>query len=338
MLTKVLPKNYYEVEPLPDDSSLLETILRTSPDLVFLQLKEPNNCTFSIIREIKLLSPQTMVIVVGEVRTPDITIQAFRSQAFDVINWPTTEQELKERMRDAFVRKGIEASKNSKEQLSLSIVHQLRNPLGAISGHVQQLLRTLDRVSKSQIEEELRQVLFCCIRMEQSLNESINAQRGITQTRTTLDANTILENALALLTHRTGQKNITVAKSLCADLPCVKGNSKDLQEAFVNFITNSVEAMQEGGVLTIETGYKEGPYNLPGRWICVAIKDTGCGIKEEDMPWIFTPFFTTKGEKNIGLGLSIAKEVIESHHGHVEVNSKVAKGAKFYIYLPAAEE
>lgn len=336
MLVKVLPKDC-EVESLPDDSRLLENIAKASPDLIFLNLREPNSYTFSLTREIKLVSPQTMVIVVGEMKTPDIPLLAFRSKAYDMISCPASEQELKERAQNALLRKKMGVSKTSQEQLPFSVVHQIRNPLGAISGHVQQLLRTLDKLPKKQIDEGLHQILSSCIRIEQSLNEFLNLQRGIAQERALLDINTVVESALALLVYRIEQKKVRVEKFLAASLPYLRGNSKTLLEAFINFITNSIEAMQEGGKLTVETKAQEGYKGLSGKWISVGIKDTGCGIKEEDIPRIFIPFFTTKGADNIGLGLSIGKEIVESHHGHIEVHSNVAKGTEFCIYLPAGE-
>lgn len=336
VLMRVLPEDY-DVETLPDDSRLLETISRTSPDLIFLYLKTPSSYTFSLIREIKLVSPQTMVIVVGKVSTPDIPILAFRSQVYDMIIWPTTERELKERTQNAISRKRMGTSKSSKDKLPISLVHQLRNPLGAISGHVQQLLRTLNRLSERQVEEGLRQILSSCVRIEESLNEFLRVQRGTALVRAPLDINTVVESALALLVYRTSQRNIQVEKALGVGLPLVKGTSQHLLEAFMNILTNSIEAMQEGGKLAVETTAQEGYRGLPGRWVCVAFKDTGCGIKEEDSPRIFTPFFTTKEEGNVGLGLPIVKEIVESHRGHMEVNGKLGKGTRFCVYIPAGE-
>jgi signal transduction histidine kinase len=335
MLEKVLTEEC-ELESLPDDAHLLETISRLSPDLVFLFMKESNSYTFSLTREIKLLSPQTMVIVVGEVKTVDIPILVFRSQAYDMINWPVSEQELKERTQNALLRKKMGATKASHDRLSFSLVHQIRNPLGAISGNVQQLLRTLDKLSEEQIEAGLRQILSNCIRVEESLNEFLSLQRGAIMARTVLNLNTLVESALSLLIYRTEQKNIRVEKCLGTRLPHIKGIGKELMEAFVNVITNAIEAMREGGRLTVETNGVEGYRGSSSKWVYVKFRDTGCGMTEEDQHRIFTPFFTTK-ERGVGLGLSITKEIIESHKGYIEIQSHVAKGTEFRIYLPAGE-
>ncbi len=336
MLTNALPEDY-KVETLPDDNQLLGTISRMPPDLIFLELDEPSNYTFSLVREIKLVSPQTMVIVVGEVKTPDIPILAFRSHVYDIIIWPTSEQELKERTQNAISRKRMGATRSSQDKRSITLVHQLRNPLGAISGYVQQLLRTLNRLSESEIEDRLRQILSSCVRIEESLNEFLNVQRGKTLAKTPLDVNAVIESALALLVYRTSQKNILVEKSLSADLPLVRGTSQHLLEAFINVITNSIEAMKEGGRLRVETSTVCDYKGHSGKWIRVTFKDTGCGIRGEDLPKMFAPFFTTKEEGNIGLGLSIVKEIVESHHGRIEVNGLIGKGTEFSIFLPTGE-
>ena len=112
-------------------------------------------------------------------------------------------------------------------------------------------------------------------------------------------------------------------------VPEVLGNASELREVVVNLITNAVEAMPNGGTLTVRTYAEAGD-------ACLAVIDTGTGIPEEVRTRIFDPFFTTKGREGSGLGLSAVQGIISAHGGQVEVESMVGKGSTFTIRLPLA--
>ena len=102
----------------------------------------------------------------------------------------------------------------------------------------------------------------------------------------------------------------------------------------MNLISNAIEAMTDGGTLTIEGGYEEGRDRI---WL--AVRDTGCGIAQEDLQRIFEPFYSTKtGGKGVGLGLSMVYGITREHNGTVEVESTVGKGTSFKITLPAGSK
>ncbi|CUT02538.1 response regulator, partial [Candidatus Chrysopegis kryptomonas] len=109
-------------------------------------------------------------------------------------------------------------------------------------------------------------------------------------------------------------------------------NASELREALVNIIINAIEAMPNGGRLSI------GIYNINSEKVAIYIADTGIGMDAETMARIFDPFFTTKGEHGTGLGLSIVYEIIRSHNGEIFVESELGKGSKFTIVLQASKE
>lgn len=112
--------------------------------------------------------------------------------------------------------------------------------------------------------------------------------------------------------------------------PMILGDFNQLQQCLLNLIFNAVDAMPEGGVLTISS-------SLQGRTLEVRVHDTGCGIPKEVLPCIFDPFFTTKGEgKGLGLGLSIVRGIVMSHKGVIRVESVPGKGTVFTICLPSS--
>ncbi len=145
------------------------------------------------------------------------------------------------------------------------------------------------------------------------------------------DIREILQKTLDILRHRAGLDDIKIHTSHAPELPLSSCDFKRLQQAFVNILWNAIEAMPDGGQLSVSTSF-ERKTNM----IEIHISDTGVGISEEDMERIFEPFFTTKAEgRGVGLGLSVAYGIIRQHHGEIHVHSKVDEGTHFTIQLPA---
>jgi len=110
----------------------------------------------------------------------------------------------------------------------------------------------------------------------------------------------------------------------------VEGNQNELVQVISNLIVNACQATQSGGKIKIESSKNHGALQIK-------VIDTGKGIKKTDLSHIFESFFSTKGEKGNGLGLSVSKQIIERHHGNIEVASKVGAGTCFTINLPLAK-
>jgi signal transduction histidine kinase len=154
-----------------------------------------------------------------------------------------------------------------------------------------------------------------------------------------IDINQPIEDTLMLLTEQLRVRNIRLNKLLALDLPKIKGDTNQLQQVFLNLITNARDAIDSlknsnGGEITVRTLLSEDRKNIE-----IIFQDTGCGIPKENLGSIFNPFFTTKSpEGGIGLGLSIVYRIIENHKGRIEVESEVKKGTLFKITLPLEQE
>jgi two-component system NtrC family sensor kinase len=154
-----------------------------------------------------------------------------------------------------------------------------------------------------------------------------------------LEVNEVLEELIHLSEPWFVSRNVKLEKHLAPDLPLILGDPTHLQTLFLNLITNALDAMPKGGVLTIKTGQRlSPPSSQEGRGLEIAMTDTGIGITEESKKRIFEPFFTTKkmGE-GTGLGLAICEKIIKEHSGKIEIESEVGKGSTFLIFLPALE-
>jgi two-component system NtrC family sensor kinase len=123
---------------------------------------------------------------------------------------------------------------------------------------------------------------------------------------------------------------VTLKRDLAPDLPVVQADASQLRQVLINLTGNAVDAMPDGGELTVRTT------NLPEQdSIRIDVSDTGCGIAEENLPRLFEPFFTTKPPgSGTGLGLSIVYGIVKMHRGQISVQSRVGAGSTFSITLP----
>lgn len=216
-------------------------------------------------------------------------------------------------------------------QLAGAVGHELRNPLGAIKNAVYYVK---GKVAKSELgEKEPRVIEFLDIADDEvnSSNKIINDLLGFSRVgKPAVSPARIKEVIDDALSHLTIPENIEVGKKLDADLPEVNIDTDQTRQVLVNMIMNAVQAMPEGGKLTIGAKRRD-------KFLEVEISDTGCGIPREAIGKIFDPLFTTRA-KGIGLGLAVCKAIIDRHGGNIEVESKVGKGATFTIRLPLKAE
>jgi signal transduction histidine kinase len=142
----------------------------------------------------------------------------------------------------------------------------------------------------------------------------------------------IIGKTLILVSHDLEMKEIQMVKEIEPDLPKVKCDFKQIQQTFLNLMSNASEAMTKGGILSLKAHCPKDDGFLE-----VVISDTGCGIPADDFKNIFEPFFTTKEEgKGVGLGLSVVYGIITRHDGSIEVESEPGKGSSFKVRLPIA--
>jgi two-component system NtrC family sensor kinase len=222
-------------------------------------------------------------------------------------------------------------------QVTATMAHQIGTPLNSISGYIQLMLqdgnlRPKDRDRLKIIESQLD-------RLADSVKSLLSFTRQPKPQLKSLDVNDVLEELIHLSEPWFLARNVKLSTNLSPDLPPVLGDSTHLQTLFLNLITNALDAMPQGGVLTIKTQPVSPPLSSDdGRWLEISIADTGIGITEESKRRIFDPFFTTKkmGE-GTGLGLAICEKIIKEHSGMIDVKSEVGKGSTFFISIPAFE-
>lgn len=145
-----------------------------------------------------------------------------------------------------------------------------------------------------------------------------------------INLNHVLAECVELTISRADQRGVVLMTDL-DDLPAIEADPAGLHQAFLNLITNAMDAVSDlTGVITLRTRYDSAQ-----RAVVVSVIDNGTGIPEDQLSSIFTPFWSSKGQKGTGLGLAVTEKMVKEHHGRIEVTSRVGTGTTFTITLPA---
>jgi PAS domain S-box-containing protein len=221
-------------------------------------------------------------------------------------------------------------------KLSASVVHEINNPIAGILNLIMLMQRIMAEDTLGQKEIEQFQHYLGLMETETRRTSRIVSNllafsRQSKMEPKRLNLNRLIEQTLFLNSNLLKMDRVKVETKLAADLPDLRGSEDQLQQVFMNLVSNASEAMATGGgVLTIETMHL-----LREDRLQINFTDTGCGIPEENFAKLFEPFFTTKKKgKGVGLGLSVAYGIIQEHEGSIYVRSEVGRGTTFQVKLP----
>jgi signal transduction histidine kinase len=211
-------------------------------------------------------------------------------------------------------------------EFSANLAHELRNPLVTIGGYARRLEKELNNHYASVILKEVN-------RLENLLNDILTFSKIDQESFVDADLNQVLEDCLFSLKKEITDQNIEVIKELTNDLPKITCDVDQIKQAFLNMIKNSIQAMKDGGTLTLRTYIS---YEMDQVHVVSEIEDTGGGIPVEILHNIFNPFFTTK-DFGTGLGLAISHRIVSNHNGFIEVKNIPNSGCCFTVKIPIAD-
>lgn len=220
-------------------------------------------------------------------------------------------------------------------RLAASVVHEINNPLSGILNYIRLMrrisgARKLDEEQMQKFENYLKLVEDETGRCSQIVAGLLNFSRMSKPAFEEVRIEELLNRCILLSQHKLELSNIRLEVNIQGDIPAVKGDFNQLQQCVINLIFNAVDAMPNGGTLTLQ-----GHYDFEAAMAVILVKDSGPGIASDDLPHIFEPFYTTKNQAyGVGLGLSTVYGIMERHKGSVDVKSQSGEGAIFRLKIP----
>lgn len=334
-----------ELDDLAKEGTPIETALHTHPQLArilrdsFAMASLPNRA------EIDLVYPRertkTLGFTLSMVPGADGHVTGAAMFFKDLTH--VEHKEEQERLRDRLASLG---------QMAANLAHEIRNPLASIEVTCSLLKRRMDPETSGR--EMLEKIINEVRRLNRTITSSLEYVRPLSLSARLHALRPVLDDALAVATGRRGRPGIEIVRSYGDDLPPFLMDRGQLRQVFENLFLNAMEAVGESGKLTIETSMQDAPDAastpyLPGgshkidpfshfdHYAVIRLTDTGPGIAEEHIDKLFYPFFTTK-QQGSGVGLSMARKIVDSHRGLLDVESREGQGATFTVRLPMVLE
>lgn len=209
-------------------------------------------------------------------------------------------------------------------QMAAYVAHEIRNPLNSINGFSQLIQQKVK--NGDQIRDYAEVIMKEAGRVDQTIEEILDFLRFKKPNLRETDVHQILKESLPSFAETAQERDVHILEKFDQDLPRIQADDHQLRQVFTNLLSNAMDSLDRGGEIRLVTQKED-------HKLRIRIEDTGKGIADKDLPYIFNPFFTTK-EKGTGLGLSIVRKIIEDHGGDIRADSLEGKGTTFTIDFP----
>jgi len=224
-------------------------------------------------------------------------------------------------------------------KLAAGVAHEIGNPIGIILGYIEVLRHNMSQHKENL--DTLRRIENEIMRIDKTIRELLCFSHPRKVSLHPIQVNPLIKETASLISHQKAFRSIELELKLQEKLPPIMADEQQFQQVMINLFINAMDAMPNGGKLTITseqqsdvTNLSHAPSNLSG--VKITVRDTGRGIKREHLNRIFDPFYTTKDPgKGTGLGLSVCLRIVESFGGTISVTSSPDKGTIFTTILPA---
>ncbi len=349
----------YKTRTAGDGLSGFELCKEITPQIVITDIRMPGMDGITLLKTLKQTFEDIEVIVVTAFGDFDLAIQALKADASDFITKPVDEKTLilavnraaerytsrvkiKEYARFLELQNLSQAKILHRDKmislgrLSASVVHEINNPMAGILNYARLMQKILKRDTplhekQNKFQRYLDLIETESSRISQIVSSLLTFSRKTEPQIRTIEARELLDSSITLSRHRLKTSNITLEKEIQPNLPPIQGDFTQIQQCLINLIFNAVDAMPEGGTITLSACL-----DTIDKEVCLKVKDTGIGIDSQHLQKIFEPFFTTKEEGHgTGLGLAILFGIMERHNGYVDVRSQTGDGASFTLRFPA---
>jgi two-component system, sensor histidine kinase and response regulator len=346
---KILEKSHFHVEVFEDGAKGLEGIARFKPGLVVVDLKMPGMSGLEVIERVHQIDPDIILVVITGYATIDTAVEAMKSGAYDFLPKPFSPEELRlivnrglERRRLVLEGRRMEVERALLKRRFVTFVsHQLQTPLVAVHQYLEVLKQFGSNPDVAAKRDEW--VERCLVRikgMQAMVKDWLELSRVESETlsrrREKVDVNGVLAAILETYRPQAAAEQVCFETAL-ADGGCfVVGDQHCISVLFDNLIANAIKYNHPAGKVRITAAPCDGE-------VAISVADTGIGIPEECIPFLFDEFYRVKDESTkdttgTGLGLPICRRIVSEFGGSIDVESKLTAGSTFRVRLPAWRE
>lgn len=341
---QILVKDGYRVETASDGKTGLEKIRELRSELVLIDLKMPGLSGMEVLEKTREIDPNIISVVITDYATVESAVEAMKRGAYDFLPKPFTPDELRIIIRRGLERRKLilEASKLREEKRKIEehfitmVTHQLRSPLVTVQQYFEAILGLMPGETSIKIREMIKRSRDRINGLLRLIDDWLNMARidsGELATKfKPLNLRPILSEIVTFMQPLANEKRVTIEIQPSDNLPMIQGDKDTLEQVFINLITNAINYNRPEGKVIISIK-EEADY------LSVEVADTGIGIPNEALPFIFDQFYRVKRDGNekvsgSGLGLSIAKKIVDAHSGSIKVTTVLGEGSTFIVSLP----
>ncbi len=317
------------------------------PDLAFIDLKMPGCSGMDIIEMLSREMPDMVLIVITGYASIVSAVEAMKKGAYDYLPKPFTPDQIRAVTRRGLEHRSLkieaERLREEKERMERSFItfvsHEMRSPLVTIM----QYFETLKAVAGGELSDAAGEIIERCEKRLQALHELIEhwldlsrIQDGsIIKAQVPLDLDAVVEKSVEELAPLCQRRGLNPRIQAHGGISQDNGDQESLTRVFTNIIGNATKYTRPGGAIKVSTRHDE-------YYVYVVVSDTGEGIPEDKLPFIFEPFYRIKGDgerqKGSGLGLTFVKKIMDAHTGKIDVTSRVGEGTSFVLTFPRLYE
>ena len=349
LLTDILLDSGYEVIEAADGGAALDKATSERPDLILLDVMMPVMDGLQVLRRLRenpAMEELPVILLTAHPVKEDESGNTFRYTHYITKPWrrSVVELSIKNALREA---RTVEELKRAQQkviqqerlsalgQLASGIAHDFNNALTPILGFSELLLTRPEKLDDKDVTRGHVEMINTAARDAASVVARLREfyrKRDESDLLAPVSLEDIVGQSLSLTQAKwkdeAQAKGVSIrVKTDLQETPPISANESELREALMNLMLNAVDAMPEGGTLTIRS-------RLDGDCVLLAVSDTGIGMTEEVRQRCLDPFFTTKGSDGTGMGLAMVHGIVQRHAGTIEVESEVGKGTTFTIRLP----
>ncbi|MCX5835479.1 MAG: hybrid sensor histidine kinase/response regulator [Deltaproteobacteria bacterium] len=341
---QALEKSGYAVLTAGEGVEGIKIAREQIPDMAFVDLKMPNISGMEIIDILSRDIPDIVLIMITGYASIVSAVEAIQKGAYDYLPKPFSPDQLRALTRRGLDHRNLRIEtrrlREEKERMEKSFItfvsHEMRSPLVVI----RQYIETLKAIAGDRFDKDVTDIIERCSKRIQGLEEMIEhwldlsriEDGTLAQKKDPLNLASIIARSTEEMTPVCQGKGISLETNIPENLPEITGDEESLVRVFTNIIGNATKYTPDGGKITVSAQHDE-------HYVTASISDTGTGIPQDKLPFIFEPFFRVRGKeekhRGSGLGLTFCKKIVEAHNGGIDVLSREGEGTTFLLKFPA---